>query len=146
MNNDLFKAAQIRALRAVENPTFEDTFKRIQRWYSTTYHVDITKIDTVPDEEILQAWFEERFRALKDSPDEKIQEEWTVLKRSILFEKEVQTVEDEDAEWERQMIEEIKAQNAIQEPEKPKESPNLISDTPDQMELSGTDDFYVPED
>lgn len=147
MNSALFLAAQVRALKAVESPSYEDTFRRIQRWYSEKYHVDITRMDTIPDEEVLQAWFEDRFLALKNSPDEKANEEYETLKRSILHRDDEAKEESEDDDWERKMLEEIRQQNGMVAPEpKSPESPNLSGDTPDHVELSGADDYYVPDE
>ena len=141
MNEKDFKAAQILALRSVEDPTFEDTFRRIQRWYSNQFHIPLDRIDTVPDEEIVRAWFEDRFTIMKNSPDEKVRGEYEMLKDSILFEKDEQAEASEDDEWEKQMLEEIKKEQGLNSPQ----DPNL-DNTPDHVNLNDIADEYVPDE
>lgn len=146
MDEKSFKASQVLALRAVEDPTFDDMFERIQHWYSSQYHIPIDRIETIPDEQIVKAWFVDRLTSMKNSSDEKIQHDYQTLKNSILFDEDQVGAEAEDVQWEEQMTNEIKREQGIVEPAGNTQEPNLYKDLSNNGRISGEEDYYVPED
>lgn len=143
---------QILALKAVEEPTFEDLFRRIQRWYSRRYHVDITKINTIPDEEIWRTWFEEQFLEWKSHDNALMREKYQEFKQSILFEKEYETFSAKvDAEEEayleqlRQEEQQKESQEASENNQTVKASDMLSMQAPtadDNIKLNDINDYF----
>lgn len=61
---DRIEAIRIRALRAVWRPDHEALMRRIFRWYSEKYHTPLHLVQDLPEEDILQTWFEVQYQEL----------------------------------------------------------------------------------
>lgn len=124
MDEKTLKAIQILALKSVEEPSYEDQYRYICRWYSKTFHVPITEVNNFPEEEILKIWFEERFRELVTSDDEEQRKIYEETRNSLLYEEELADAENDDDKWVNEM------QKEIEESQKNKE----LQDLPDNLE------------
>jgi hypothetical protein len=58
---DQFEAIRVQALLDVMDGGFEYHWRRICRWYSTTFHTPLIEVDGLPIEHILQNFFEHAF-------------------------------------------------------------------------------------
>lgn len=103
MDEKTLKALQILALKSIELPSYEDQYRYISRWYSKTFHVPITEVNNFSEEEILKAWFEEKFRDLASSEDEEQRKLYEETRNSILYEEELAEADKEDDEWVKEM-------------------------------------------
>lgn len=148
-NLNKWQIIQILALKAVEDPSFEDIFRRIQRWYSHQYHVPINQIDSISDEELLQAWFEEQFLALKNNENEALRQEYENLKKSIIFQEEyrslLEQIEAEDEAFLEQLRKEQQDQKKEIEKTESTQSSMIFNDSNEEkIELKNIDDpFYI---
>lgn len=62
---ELFSAIRSSALLAAIKPDFGSHVRSILRWYSKTFHTPLHEVDTIPFEDILQAWFEEQYAGME---------------------------------------------------------------------------------
>ena len=58
---EILEAIQIQALLDVMEGDFLYHYRRICRWYSTTFHTPLAEVDSLPMEYVLQQFFESRF-------------------------------------------------------------------------------------
>jgi hypothetical protein len=58
---DLLTAIQLSALEAVERPTHEACWRRVARAYSKKFHTPLHMVDELPDEVVLQAFYEDMY-------------------------------------------------------------------------------------
>lgn len=63
---DYLKAIRLLAWNAVEKRPSDYLMRHIYRWYSKTFHVPLPQVDDLPIEDVLQAFFEERYENLPD--------------------------------------------------------------------------------
>jgi hypothetical protein len=153
MDANTLKAIQVLALRSVEDPTFEDFFERVCRWYSKSFSVPLPDVESIPDEKILRAYFEEHYYELATSDSDEDFAKYKKLRETVLglFDGSLDEVEEvkekEDDEWAKQIEEdlrkEIAAQKAAQE-----QSERNLNDIPNDLPESGSVMFddEVPED
>lgn len=97
-------------------------------------------MDTVPDQEVIKSWFEEKFYAMSESVDPETRKAYDELKDRILAGVDTSEAEQEDDNWEEDMKAELESQNKPEAAVKP----NLLDDTPDNYQVSG-DDLFVPD-
>lgn len=135
MDSKTLKAIQILAIKAIENPTYEDQFRFICRWFSKTFSIPLNKVDEYSEEEILQAWFEERFKDMLDSGDDEQRKAYEEIRQNIIYEEELKEAEDEDEEWVKEMQRQVQEEQKNQESQSLPEELNLL-DIPEQGDLS----------
>lgn len=70
---DLLRAIQLLAYDAVTSKPSDYLLRHIFRWYSRTLHVDIREVDSVPLEDVLQAYFECRYEEMDDHEREEVE-------------------------------------------------------------------------
>jgi hypothetical protein len=135
VDSKTLKAIQILAINAIENPSYEDQFRFICRWFSKTFSIPLNKVDEFLEEEILQAWFEERFKEMLDSGDDEQRKAYEEIRQNILYEEELKTAEDEDEEWVKEMQRQVEEDQKKQQSQSLPEELNLL-DIPEQGDLS----------
>ncbi|NBO99759.1 MAG: hypothetical protein EBU90_06485 [Proteobacteria bacterium] len=108
MDKKTLKAIQILALKSIEDPSYEDQYRHISRWFSKTFYIPLNQVDNFSEEEVLRAWFEEKLRDLSSSEDEEQRKIYEETRNSILYEDEIEEVENEDDKWVQEMEKEIK--------------------------------------
>ena len=138
MDAQTFKSIQILAVNSIENPTYEDQFRFVCRWFSKTYSVPLNKVDEYTEEEILRAWFEEKFKEMLESGDDSQRKYYEEMRQNIIYEEELKGADKEDEDWVEEMQNQVKndADNASQNLSlKDMEELNLL-EIPEQGDLS----------
>jgi hypothetical protein len=165
LDTQLLRCLQVLAIKAVEDPSYEEYRARIQRWYARNFHVSLSEVTDLSDEDLFKIYLEETYLAMYESEDDKEVQKYNQIRQAILAEFEdpqhqVQIVEEDD-DWARQENEKeqekwLKELNKIKpddkavaattppspKPEEPQQSPNLT------LEDSGfvTGEDQIPED
>ena len=111
----LFEEYRVQALINTINPSVEHLAMRMRRWYSKTHHTPLAQVYNIPDEEVFQAFFDER--AENFEPKE-IEEEKVSL---LNVDGPKEEIKKEDVE------DELFFQKALKEMDK-KETPVIIPD------------------
>lgn len=109
MKQSVLKALQLLAFKAIEEPTWDDFYRGVCRWYSKTFHTPLHEVDKLPKVRVMREWYEDHYQELFNSDDEKKVDRYHELKEQLLYEEELAQRELEDAEWEEQMAEEVAA-------------------------------------
>ena len=65
-----YDALKLLALRAVMKPDGEAHYKSICRWYSKTFHTPLHTVDELPEEDVLTAYFEDRYEDMEEAERE----------------------------------------------------------------------------
>lgn len=68
---DFFKALRLVAMRDVLLDTTEYRLRSIRRWYSKTFFVPLPEVEQMPETDILQVFYEEKYENLKTSAKER---------------------------------------------------------------------------
>jgi hypothetical protein len=63
---ELIRAIQLRALRSVLKPDKDYLVRKMLRWYSKTYFTPLREVEELPFDEVMQAYFEERYEGMSD--------------------------------------------------------------------------------
>jgi primosomal protein N' len=74
---DVLEAVRIKALLDVMEGDFPYHYRRICRWYSTTFHTPLAEVDSLPMDFVLQAFFENRFEDMSKAERKKLALEMT---------------------------------------------------------------------
>jgi len=61
---DFIEGIRIRSLLDVLEGDFDYQYRRICRWYSTTFHTPLSEVDSLPVDWVLRAFFESNFERL----------------------------------------------------------------------------------
>lgn len=153
MDSNTLKILQVLAIKATEDPSFEDFIEKVQRWYSKTFSTPLTEVEGMSDEKLVETYLKEKYLDLYDSSDEKEYQRYLDIRELIVSsfdEVEAEQVEAEDEDWAAQEIasaEEkwVKDLNSLDTKKKPIEAkpqvPNLIEDS---GSVAGEDS--IPED
>jgi hypothetical protein len=96
---NIYRAIERQALASVEEQNGEWFMRYICRWYSKTFSTPLDSVLDQPEEEVLLAYFEDKFENLVFSSDEEDQEKLREWRRSL-----TETKEDK---FERERIEAI---------------------------------------
>ena len=110
MDARTFRAIQLLALQAVEDPTYENFYDRVCRWYSQTYATPLREVSGMPDEEVLRVYFEETFREQYSSSDEHVAKQYDDMRVTLLYESDENEAAADEA-WEEQMLKDLAEQS-----------------------------------
>lgn len=142
MDTSTINSIMVLAIKAIEEPTYQDFRNKVARWYSSTYSVPLPDTDAIPDHELLKVYFEERYRELYDG-DDAARRAYDETRLAVLnaFTGVAEANDTSDDEWQRQLEEEVKRQGlpkqAAPDPAQgPVPPPNLGFDIPDQGQVS----------
>lgn len=69
---DPVESIQIQALLDVMEGDFLYHYRRICRWFSTTFHTPLAEVDSLPMEYVLQNFFENRFEDMSEAERKKL--------------------------------------------------------------------------
>jgi len=69
---DQLESIQIQALLDVMEGDFLYHYRRICRWFSTTFHTPLAEVDSLPMEYVLQQFFENRFEDMSKAERKKL--------------------------------------------------------------------------
>jgi hypothetical protein len=67
---DLLKAIRITAFRAVQEQDSDYLLRFIFRWYSREFHTELSKVEEIPLETVLEHFFECRYESMSDEDKE----------------------------------------------------------------------------
>jgi len=141
MDAETLQKLQILALKAVEQPSWDDFYRKICRWYSKTFHTPLPQVLEMSEMEVLRTYYEEKYDEIyqikdKDNITKNMYEQ---LRQSILYgDTYEELVRKEELEIEKELeaiqkeYEEAEKSNKINNKENnqnqsnPIPSPNLI--------------------
>ena len=148
---------QILAIASVEDPSWEDQYRGICRWYSKEYATPLHIVEQELDRmQVLRHYYEDAFKRLSDSQDENQQVKYEEIREKILYgaKSEAELAEEtaEDDDWADQMIRDIEQDEEKRKKEVPVEpvmtkkvstsealeNPNLEEDI--EFSVQGEDD------
>ena len=118
-NMDMYIAIRLQALRDVLNPGRDVLIRRIHRWYSKTFNTPLSDAYDLPLEDILQAYFEEKYEQLDEADLERERRELTEppeLRRQKM--QAVDAVEADDDEFIK-MVQKQEAEKALKKAKEP---------------------------
>ena len=99
MDNELFKAIQILAIKEVESESFNFFYRRTCRWFSKEFHTPLVEVEGYDMEYVLKTYFEDLFyTAYNSEDDEKLQHYQEIRSKILMSEfelKKLKEVEDE---------------------------------------------------
>ncbi len=157
MDRVSFRAIKILALKAADQPDWEDWYRRICRWYSREFSTPLPQVMQMAEQEILQTYFEDKYEQMATSGDETVRKEYENLKETVGLD-EVQVVDQEQEEqdqedaWAQEMIDQVKKDWKNKEESKLEESgnspaidPNLIN-SEESFSLPGEDSITQDEE
>jgi hypothetical protein len=67
---NLYLAIQLEAMRAVRKQDSEYSMRSIRRWYSREFHTPLVDVADIPDEDVLQAFFEDKYDSMEEADRE----------------------------------------------------------------------------
>lgn len=108
MKSSLLKAVQILALNSVENPTWEDLYDKVCRWYSKTFFTPLADVAKLPRFKVMKIWYQEQYESLYESSDKDKRQEYQELRERLLYADEIEQAELSDDAWEMEMAEEVR--------------------------------------
>lgn len=106
---EMIKMVQILALKAVEEPSSEDVYNKICRWYSKEFCTPLPQVLDLDPVHVLQNFFEQRYEAIRDSGD-KGDAEFEKIKEYLLFPEEVDRADKAADDWVKRLEAEMKAE------------------------------------
>jgi hypothetical protein len=111
MDKDTLKAIQVLALQSVEDPTYEDFYRSVCRWFSKEFSTPLTEVQEMGDEYVLSHYYETMYAEVKDATGEQSAENYNALKASILLnEHEKTATEMDDEQWAKELNDELAKQ------------------------------------
>lgn len=109
MDEQELRSIQVLALRAVEEPSYEDIYERICRWYSRSFSTPLAEVREMAEADVLRVYFEEQYLEAYTSTDEKDAKRYDDIRDRLLADPDdVAASEMDDEAWVRQMAEEVK--------------------------------------
>lgn len=149
MDAKTLRNLQILALNAIENPDYDAFYRRTCRWYSREFSTPLVKVFDLDPVHIMQTYYEEKFGEAYQPDDKNSMEVYDRIKTVVCFPEQAAKVEEEDADWEEQMLKDIEQQNTeiakkaqdITDKPSAQESPNIkdMLDHGEEVSVSGED-------
>lgn len=140
---EVIKALQLIALQAAEDPTDQQFYRGVCRWYSEKYATPLHEVEEMDYYYVLQHYFEESYSELRSSPDDKTHQKYEEIKAKILYPEEFQKKQQDDDDWVKKLEEESKVQETKGNIDQSKQSSDQKS-TP-QEELNLPDELKLPD-
>jgi hypothetical protein len=108
---ETYRAIQVLALKNAEDQSFEAWYRSIERWYSEKFSTSLLEVEALPEEKVLETYFEDHYRELfiAATKNEEAGRLYGELRDSIIFPQETERAAQDDDAWADQMIAEIKA-------------------------------------
>ena len=154
IDGKLLTAIQILALKSVEEPTDEDIYLRICRWFSQTFSTPLPEVEALDPVYVLTHYFQDKFLT-QSQGEEKDFMKYEDRKMQLLFPEEYEKKKNKDDNWIKELEAEVASQNAksnkgaeiIKETVK-RAAESIISDTVkqamDKLNLNG-EEFDIPD-
>ncbi len=90
------------AMARVVSNQYEDTIRRIRRWYCKQYFVPLHLVDDISDEELIVEYYESKFEEME--PEER----QAKIKQLLLTTEEVVEVEKANSDYDNKLLEEMR--------------------------------------
>jgi molybdopterin converting factor small subunit len=131
MDGKWFRSIILLSLDAIENPTIQDSYRRICRWYSKNFNTALHEVEGLDPEFVLRAYWEDYIYELAEKASEGDEKAETVYEEFIgALIKDNNEIEKEVDEDEK-LLEEMRQQLAKEkEQKKEKANKNKDSDQP----------------
>jgi hypothetical protein len=138
MDIETLRRLQILALKAVEQPSWEDFYRKICRWYSKTFYTPLPQVLEMSELEVLRTYYEEKYDEIYQVKDKDniTKDMYEQMRNSILYGSVYEELlKQEELEIEKELeairkeYEEAEKSNKInnkQNSDTPSSSPNLI--------------------
>lgn len=144
MDDLTLRSIRILAVKSVENPDWESSYRKICRWYSKEFSTPLKQVESLSEYDVLLTYFEETYQNMASSPVEEMKNRYKEIKTLLIKGEEIVKqeqveIEQQDDAWAAEMAEEIKKQQEKDEQNqqsKIETEPNLI-DVEDKFELQG---------
>lgn len=101
MDYDFVEAARIKAMLSVMEEGFLYHYRRICRWYSQRFYTSLPVVEELPEEQVLQAFFESQFEDMTKTARRKLALQMTETDEETLARKEKENYTSDDAFMER---------------------------------------------
>jgi hypothetical protein len=138
---EVIKALQIIALQAAEDPSDEQFYRRVCRWYSEKYSTSLHVVEEMDYYYVLQHYFEDNYHQLESSDDKDVRYKYEEIKARLIYPEEFKKHEQADDDWVKQLEAE-----AMADEEKANKSNTLVSETAKPAdELNLPDGFKLPD-
>jgi molybdopterin converting factor small subunit len=157
MDGKWFRSIMLLSLDAIENPTIQDSYRRICRWYSKNFNTALHEVEGLDPEFVLRAYWEDYIYELAEKASEGDDKAETAYEEFIgALVKDNNDIEKEVDEDEK-LLEEMRQQLAKEKEQKanknkdsgqasdPKEEPNL-KDIEEQITIPSEDDIDFDEE
>lgn len=108
------RSIQILAIKSVEDPDYEDFYRGVCRWYSTTFSTPLHYTEqNLTEEHILRHYYEHKYGELYEKAhlEEEAKERWNRLKVSVVAPDSVEQIDSEDDDWVEQELQKIRDEN-----------------------------------
>jgi hypothetical protein len=131
----LVRAIRMLALQSVEEPTDEDTWAKVCRFYSITFNTPLYKVEELDPVHVLTHFFQHKYETLANGSenDVRLYEE---EKASLLWPEELSKKLNDDDDW----VKKLEAEMAEGQAEDgPKDSGEVVKEAMDNLNL-------IPED
>ena len=132
LDDKMLRAIRILALQATEEPTSDQTYSKICRWFSREFSTPLKEVEDYAVEYVLQHFFEDRYQSLYESSDAKNAGKYLKEREEILDPEGAKAQEEAHESWVDDLMKEAEEQNKAvaskdsNNLEKPQEFPNLI--------------------
>lgn len=135
VDSEVIKALQLIALQAAEDPTDEQFYRGVCRWYSEKYATPLHQVEDMDYYYVLQHYFEENYNELKSSTDKDANHQYDEIKTRLLYPEELKKKQEDDDDWVKKLEEEAKAQEAKDNPKQSKDLSNQTNTPTEQLNL-----------
>jgi hypothetical protein len=121
---DLYKSVQILAAHAVKTGTAEYFERYLMRWFSKTFHTPYHLVQEMPFEDVLQAFYEERYATLdEDQFDQEIREMLETPEERVAR---LKAEEEEELLMQQQLAEAERHNRKLSQVVQPEAAPKLL--------------------
>jgi hypothetical protein len=113
MDSETFRAIQVLALQAIEDPQYEDFYRSVCRWFSEKFSTSLPTVEEMADQYVLRHYYETVYGEVKDATGEHAKDNYEALKASVLQTEVEQTeAEIDDDAWAKEIADELAKQTS----------------------------------
>lgn len=109
IDEKVLRAIELLGLQAAENPTDEDVYDNICRWFSTTFSTSLPEVEALDQIYVLKHYFADKYIQLYGSSDTASIAAYDKLRRQILNPGSENEMKESDDEWIKKLENEVAA-------------------------------------
>ena len=147
MDNSTLRALRILAIQSVEDPTYEQVYAKICRWYSREFHTPLPEVEKMAEEMVFKVYFEDKYQSLAKGSEEE-QAQYKKDRYEIVTDKRLEDLEKVVAQQDDDWIADLAASQYKQPIDNkgdltpnPSPSPNLSPDIPQDLSIPTSGSF-----